>query len=172
MFSYSLPTGWISVWEHLEWDKYSAFPHTHFPSTCLPCSSVPLLPQDAWSRKNFTASGYSLVLLGEGYPLTSPYSVSETKHKIKPFRQLLYYKMPCLPFTFNSLTVVTDKKEHFFSPKEGKAFWATAVIFLLFLFSFLWPYATVAMHQSSLSTVAFCDVLEQRLSCSLYHFIL
>lgn len=39
---------------------------------------------------------------------TSPYSASKNTNKIKPFRQLSYYKKPCLPFTFNPLTVVTD----------------------------------------------------------------
>lgn len=43
-----------------------------------------------------------------------PHPTQWAKHKIKPFKQLSYYKMPCLPFTFNSLTVVTDKKEYFF----------------------------------------------------------
>lgn len=51
---------------------------------------------------------------------TSPYSVSKNKKKIKPFRQLSYYKKPCLPFTFNPLTVVTDKNQHLFFPPQKR----------------------------------------------------
>lgn len=114
MLSYSLPTGQISVWKHLEWDKYSAF-----SSTLLPL--VSLVPQFLSSPKCPEQEKLHCLGIRSGFTKrskTSPYSASKNTNKIKPFRQLSYYKKPCLPFTFNPLTVVTDKNQHLFSLKR------------------------------------------------------